>query len=159
MSDHRDVAEAREREADKWADRLAALERELADERSARQSSVTALEAIRVDAEQRSEKAQKELYRQNVKLKRELAEARTAYVSVTDQLSAEMGRAEILQNELAAARAEVTRLRKALVGIVGADTPEELDQMEAVIRMAPAPAEDKAASIDAIHALRARREP
>jgi hypothetical protein len=112
-----------------------------------------------VDAEQRSEKAQKELYRQNVKLKRELAEARTAYVSVTDQLSAEMGRAEILQNELAAARAEVTRLRKALVGIVGADTPEELDQMEAVIRMAPAPAEDKAASIDAIHALRARREP
>lgn len=44
-------------------------------------------------------------------------------------------------------------LRSALVGIVGADTREELEQMEVVIRSAPAPWMDKAATVDAIHAL------
>lgn len=47
---------------------------------------------------------------------------------------------------------ERDRLRAALVGVIGADGPE-LEVMEAVIRAAIAPAEDKAVSIDAIHAL------
>ena len=45
------------------------------------------------------------------------------------------------------------RLRAALVGLVGVDTREELEQLEAVMRVVPAPAEDKAKTIDAIHAL------
>lgn len=48
---------------------------------------------------------------------------------------------------------ERDRLRAALVGLVGVDGREELEQMEAVMRVMPAPAADKAATIDAIHAL------
>lgn len=48
---------------------------------------------------------------------------------------------------------ERDRLRAALVGLVGVDTREELEQLEAVMRVVPAPAEDKAKTIDAIHAL------
>ena len=44
-------------------------------------------------------------------------------------------------------------LRPALVGLVGADGREELQTMEATMRLLPAPAEDKAVSINAIHAL------
>ncbi len=47
-------------------------------------------------------------------------------------------------------------LRKALSRLVGASEQDELDAMEAVIRMSPAPAEDRAAIIDAIHALKVR---
>jgi hypothetical protein len=54
---------------------------------------------------------------------------------------------------LAAVTAERNRLRAALAAIVGVDTREELEQMEAVMRLAAAPAEDKAVTIDAIHAL------
>ena len=46
------------------------------------------------------------------------------------------------------------KLRKALVGLVGADGAE-LDGMEAFIRISPhAPDEDRAVTINAIHALR-----
>lgn len=45
------------------------------------------------------------------------------------------------------------QLRNALVGLIGVDGKEDLEQMEAAIRLLPAPAADKAASIDAIHAL------
>lgn len=45
------------------------------------------------------------------------------------------------------------RLRSALVGLVGASEPGDLRQMEAAIRVLPAPDEDKAATINAIHAL------
>jgi hypothetical protein len=48
---------------------------------------------------------------------------------------------------------EARTLRAALVGLVGADGRAELEQMEAVMRLMPAPAADKAATIDAIHAL------
>lgn len=48
---------------------------------------------------------------------------------------------------------ERATLRRALAQLVGADTIEELRNMEAVMRAAPAPAKDKAAAIDAIHAL------
>lgn len=44
-------------------------------------------------------------------------------------------------------------LRKALVGLIGVDTREELEQMETFLRRAPAPDEDKVASINAIHVL------
>ncbi len=49
----------------------------------------------------------------------------------------------------------VDLLRRALVGLVGVDTAEELDQMEAVMRLMPAPDADKAATVNAIHALKA----
>ena len=44
-------------------------------------------------------------------------------------------------------------LRKALVGLVGADDPAELRNMELIMRSLPAPEADKAATINAIHAL------
>lgn len=50
-------------------------------------------------------------------------------------------------------RAQRDRLRAALVGLVGVDNRAELEQLEAVMRLLAAPAEDKAATIDAIHAL------
>lgn len=51
------------------------------------------------------------------------------------------------------AEAHVALLRKAIVGLVGAESIEELNQMEFVLRSTSAPASDKAAAIDAIHAL------
>jgi len=45
------------------------------------------------------------------------------------------------------------RLRAALAALVGVDGREDLEQLEAVMRLTPAPAEDKAVTIDAIHAL------
>lgn len=49
--------------------------------------------------------------------------------------------------------ADRAMLRRALAQLVGADTVEELQNMEAIMRVAPAPAKDRAAAIDAIHAL------
>lgn len=51
------------------------------------------------------------------------------------------------------AERERGQLRAALVGLVGVDGRTELEQIEAVMRLMPAPAQDKAATIDAIHAL------
>ena len=62
-----------------------------------------------------------------------------------------------LADEVEALKAGHAQLRAALVALVGVDTIEELDAMEAFMRAAPAPAEDKAATIDAIHALKAVR--
>jgi len=50
-------------------------------------------------------------------------------------------------------KAQRDLLRAALVALVGADGREELEAMEAVLRIAPAPMEDKAAAIDGIQAL------
>lgn len=44
-------------------------------------------------------------------------------------------------------------LRSALAGIVGASQPEELRKMELVMRSLPAPDQDKAVTLNAIHAL------
>lgn len=44
-------------------------------------------------------------------------------------------------------------LRKALSGLIGAESKEELQAMEALIRITHAPDEDKAAALNAIHAL------
>lgn len=57
---------------------------------------------------------------------------------------------EMSNNELVLC---VQKLRKALVGLVGASEKEELEQMEAALRILPAPEKDKAAMIDAIHAI------
>ena len=45
------------------------------------------------------------------------------------------------------------KLRDALVGLVGASTKKELEEMEFVLRSLPAPEADKVAMINAIHAL------
>lgn len=60
-----------------------------------------------------------------------------------------------------AERAEAQRdlLRAALAGLVGVDGHGDLEQMEAVMRVMPAPLEDKAKTIDAIHALLATLPP
>lgn len=57
------------------------------------------------------------------------------------------------QKDLAAVEAQRDRLRAALVKLVGVDGKEDLEQFECVMRLMPAPAEDKAATVDAIHAL------
>jgi len=58
-----------------------------------------------------------------------------------------------MQAEIDELRNENARLRSALVGLIGADSEQELRQMEATMRLLPAPEEDKAVSINAIHAL------
>ena len=52
------------------------------------------------------------------------------------------------------AELKIKKLRAALVGLIGAETKEELDSMEFAIRAAPSPQSDKAAAINAIDALR-----
>ena len=49
--------------------------------------------------------------------------------------------------------AQRDRLHSALAGVIGASSRAELEGMESVIRSTPAPAEDKAVALDAIHAL------
>jgi hypothetical protein len=51
------------------------------------------------------------------------------------------------------AEADIAKLRKALVGMVGVETEEELKLIEATVRVLPAPEVDKIASINAITAL------
>lgn len=60
---------------------------------------------------------------------------------------------KVLEGELTFRTHERDRLRAALVALIGVDGKAELEQMEAMMRLMPAPAEDKAASVDAIHAL------
>ena len=60
---------------------------------------------------------------------------------------------ESANNAAGMLEAENARLRSALVGLIGADNEQELRQMEATMRLLPAPEEDKAVSINAIHAL------
>jgi hypothetical protein len=58
-----------------------------------------------------------------------------------------------MDQKFAKAEADIALLRGALVGLVGADTKEELEQIEIGMRLSSAPAADKAAAIDAVHAL------
>lgn len=48
---------------------------------------------------------------------------------------------------------DIATLRSALIGLVGAETVDELKSMEAAMRLLPAPDADKAVYINAIHAL------
>lgn len=51
------------------------------------------------------------------------------------------------------AEARIKRLRKALSGLIGAETKEELEAMEAAMRVMPGVEADKIAALNAIHAL------
>jgi multidrug efflux pump subunit AcrA (membrane-fusion protein) len=62
-------------------------------------------------------------------------------------------RAERAERTLAAIRGQRDRLRQALEGLVGGATRDELEQIELGLRLVPAPDEDKAVSLNAIHAL------
>jgi predicted aminopeptidase len=68
---------------------------------------------------------------------------------------------EYLDGRALRIEAERDKLRSALIGLVGVSTRDELEAMETVTRALPAPSADKAAMIDAIHALLAtmREEP
>ncbi|RKJ92164.1 hypothetical protein D6R50_06320 [Aeromonas veronii] len=55
--------------------------------------------------------------------------------------------------KLAAALKDIAMLRSALAGLIGADTEAELHQMEAIMRTISITDADRAASINAIHAL------
>ena len=69
------------------------------------------------------------------------------------QLACTLVQTSCMQAEIDELRQENARLRSALVGLIGADNEQELRQMEATMRLLPAPEEDKAVSINAIHAL------
>ena len=57
------------------------------------------------------------------------------------------------------AEGDIALLRSALAGLIGADTKDELMQMEATMRLLPAPEADKVVSINAIRALLATMPP
>lgn len=57
------------------------------------------------------------------------------------------------------AEGDIAMLRSALVGLVGVDGYDDLRQMEATMRLLPAPDADKAVSINAINALLATMPP
>ncbi len=57
------------------------------------------------------------------------------------------------KHPLREAELKIEKLRKALIGLVGAEEKEELEEMEVGMRLVPAPESDKIASINAIHAL------
>jgi len=46
------------------------------------------------------------------------------------------------------------KIKKALIDLVGAESKDELEQLELGIRLSPAPDSDKAVMINAIHALK-----
>lgn len=58
-----------------------------------------------------------------------------------------------LPERMTAIEQQRDRLRAALVGLVGAESVRELQEMEVALRMMPAPESDKVAMINAIHAL------
>jgi len=58
------------------------------------------------------------------------------------------------KHPLREAEYKIERMRNALIGLVGASTKDELDDMEQVILSTAASEEDKAVAIDAIDALR-----
>ena len=87
-------------------------------------------------------------------------------LSIDDRLEIASGEIDRLHSQIDAARAaiyeaasDVSMLRRALVGLIGADSEQELRQMEATMRLLPAPEADKAVSINAIHALLATMPP
>lgn len=57
------------------------------------------------------------------------------------------------KHPLRKAEADIALLRGALAGLVGASSKSELEQLEAAVRIIPAPELDKIATLNAIHAL------
>jgi hypothetical protein len=62
--------------------------------------------------------------------------------------------AQCPQHPLRDVIAQRDRLRAALAGLVGVSTREDCEAMEVAVRSLPICAEDKAVTLDAIHALR-----
>ena len=62
---------------------------------------------------------------------------------------------ECEKHPMRSAEQKIAKLRSALIGLIGAEKPEELNQMEFIIRSTPAPEFDKIAAINAIDILRA----
>lgn len=73
--------------------------------------------------------------------------------SVAGQMQIMATSIEKAVRDIGTLRSERDNLRAALVGIVGVDGRADLEQMEGVMRLMPAPAADKAATIDAITRL------
>lgn len=77
--------------------------------------------------------------------------------SCRDSLKRDFYESQQIRNRIASYSGEVAAerdmLRKALEGLVGASEKSELEIMEIAMRALPAPTEDKAASLDAVHAL------
>lgn len=72
----------------------------------------------------------------------------------TDQINVSLfDEVKKLQDENALLEKRIELLRKALVGLIGAETKEELENMEQVMRLVPGIEADKIAAINAIHAL------
>ncbi len=57
------------------------------------------------------------------------------------------------KHTLRQAEKRILKLRKALIGLIGVETKEELEQMEAAIRIMPVPDIDRMKTINAIAAL------
>ena len=51
------------------------------------------------------------------------------------------------------AEADIAKLRKALVGLVGVDTKDELEKMDGMMRLLPMAETDRINTLNAIHAL------
>jgi hypothetical protein len=65
-------------------------------------------------------------------------------------MSTEKTASEVIQDQ----DAKITKLRLALIGLVGESDPEKLEAMEMAIRVMPCPEEDRMHTINAIHAIR-----
>ena len=57
------------------------------------------------------------------------------------------------KHPMRAAEAKISRLRSAMVGLIGVDGQQGLSEMETVIRSQPVCDQDKAVALNAIHAL------
>jgi len=57
------------------------------------------------------------------------------------------------ESQIEAVKQQRGRLRAALTALVGAESADELRQMEGIIRVAPVPNADKVAMLNAIHVL------
>jgi uncharacterized protein len=57
------------------------------------------------------------------------------------------------KHPLRKAETAIAKLRAALIGLIGASDKTELEQMELMLRIAPAPETDKVNAINAIHAI------
>jgi len=64
-----------------------------------------------------------------------------------------LARIEEQEREIARLRAALQSIKRALEGLVGASTREELETIEAGVRVCPGAERDRAAALNAIHAL------
>lgn len=71
----------------------------------------------------------------------------------SEELTAAIVKADALLHAINAHVIKSQRCHEALAGLVGTTDPDQLKKMEAAMRSLPAPAEDVAATINAIQAL------